>query len=34
MVEDKNGINRARGSLKRNTELARNKNFRKKMKIL
>jgi hypothetical protein len=34
MVEDTNGINRGRGSLKRNTGLTRNKNFRKKMKIL
>jgi hypothetical protein len=34
MVEDKNGMNRGRGSLKRNTGLNRNKNFRKKMKIL
>jgi hypothetical protein len=34
MVEDKNGMNWGMGSLKRNTELTRNKNFRNKMKIL
>jgi hypothetical protein len=34
MVEDKNGMNRRRRHLKRNTGLTRNKNIRKKMKIL
>jgi hypothetical protein len=34
MVEVKNGMNWEIGSLQKNTGLTRNKNFRKKMKIL